>query len=260
MSDVHDLLRISPTIKSYLNSALSSFSDDGLMEDLRGFESELPGSADRGDEDIRLSVAIDRAVEFVDPMRQVVIWRFLNEFPIPARHRGGIIDPLTDQQVLGWAWNDAKPGWMMERPYHSYYSWAYGVMAQEIASQVRECSGAYRRYRRQIDQERRRITSHAITAVADLALARERANSAFVVDALQHACLADPSLSDSVPAIILQTVDEMLGIETVTEKFKASRERAEAAWQGVEEAQKRLQASSMPVRQYVDELQAEEAE
>lgn len=138
MSDVHDLLRISPTIKSYLNSALSSFSDDGLMEDLRGFESELPGSADRGDEDIRLSVAIDRAVEFVDPMRQVVIWRFLNEFPIPARHRGGIIDPLTDQQVLGWAWNDAKPGWMMERPYHSYYSWAYGVMAQEIASQARD--------------------------------------------------------------------------------------------------------------------------
>ena len=243
MPDVPDLLRISPTVNGYLNAVLSGVTETDLVEALRQFEAKLPGSADRGDEDKRLAVAVRRAVEFVTPTVKAILGpgKFFDQFPVPARPRKTMTEAVTDGQVVGLAWADAEAGAKLGGTYRPTYGWAYGAMAQEVAQEVRDRSGAYRRHRKAITPDEGRVASQAILAVANLALAREAAASAQVAYALHNACLADPNLSDGVQAVIVETVDEMLKVQSTSEHFAALREQTEAARQRLEESQRRYE-------------------
>ena len=244
MSDVPDLLRISPTIKNYLNAVLSDAPDDGLIEALREFELELPGSADRGDEDKRLAVAIRRAVDFVGPTIQAILGpgRFFDPFPVPATHRRPIGDALTDGQYVALAFEDADTGGTYGGAYRPGFGCPYGLIAQEIAQEVHGRSGAYRRHRKAIGTDTARSASQAIQIVAHLGLAREVASSAHVASALYGAYLADRNLAAGIQAVIVGTVNEMLTVQSSIEESAARREKIQAARERVEEARKRLEA------------------
>ena len=212
--DIVDLLEISPIVRGYVDGSLGTLKavSTGLDEVFGEFVKDIPGSARRGSESKRLKAAIRHTREFLMPLAEEVLGTggFFDRYPGSGRSKRPMNSPMDDRYSVMSAWRSTGP----KSDHDHLYASDSGPWEQElvvIATEIRDQTGYYSGYRRTMSTQDSSRFGQAVAAIGALAAASEKSEVAGVIWSLTKACLADPSLSESVGTVVRRTMDDMVG-------------------------------------------------
>jgi hypothetical protein len=221
-SDALAALGVSSVLKGYLDALAQWFGPftGNARKRFKRIIAKCSDTVDAGDDHDRLRVAINRAMEAVEPLLPRLV-PFFDQYPQSSGpYRMALVGStvtmgLTDQRIVNVAFNEAK-NFVVPDPLYDFTetSASPALICRVIAQDIERRAGPYEELQAHPShQADARVVVSVIEAVSYLGTAAEEESSAHVVMALERASVATTGGKEALLDIAMSTLEEMLSGE-----------------------------------------------